>query len=76
MLSFVRKLIFCSMQENERVHAGAGFYLEPCPPIFWTPYFNVGHPQIWDFTIERIGIGHPIFMKKNGILNTPFQNLG
>ncbi len=36
---------------------------ETCPPIFWIPYSDFGHPKIWDFTIEKIGTGHPIVHK-------------
>ncbi len=45
---------------------------EMSTPVLCTPYFNFGHPQIWDVIIGRIGIGHPIFIK-NGILDTALK---
>ncbi len=44
-------------------------------PVFWTPSSNFGHYHIWEFTIERIGNRHRIFMK-NAILDNLSQNPG
>ncbi len=56
-----------------RLHAHQGFSYRP---VFRTPYSNFGHPQIWDFIIEMVGIGHLMFMKNCILDYTPFQNPG
>ncbi len=38
----------------------SGFYPETRPPVFWTAYSDFGHPEISEFSIEKIETGHPI----------------